>query len=145
MSRYESLTHHLQGRTGDLIRMSFAEIEQVLGRKLPPSAGTHRAWWSNNATNNVMTRAWLAAGFRSEQVDLPGRRLTFRRVEEDAAMAGFQEAQATFQANPQTPHSKFALFGWMKGTITIAPGVDLTEPPCPEWADLADEHDEPSA
>jgi hypothetical protein len=27
----------------------------------------------------------------------------------------------------------------MKDMTTIAPGVDLTEPACPEWADLIDE------
>jgi hypothetical protein len=27
----------------------------------------------------------------------------------------------------------------MKGTFTIPDGVDLTEPACPEWADLIDE------
>jgi hypothetical protein len=27
----------------------------------------------------------------------------------------------------------------MKGTVTIAPGVDLTEPACPEWGDIAEE------
>lgn len=31
------------------------------------------------------------------------------------------------------------LFGCLKGQITIAPGVDLTEPACPEWAELAEE------
>ena len=30
-------------------------------------------------------------------------------------------------------------FGAMKGMTTIAPGVDLTEPACPEWADLIEE------
>jgi hypothetical protein len=30
-------------------------------------------------------------------------------------------------------------FGSMKGTVTIPEGVDLTEPACPEWADLIDE------
>jgi hypothetical protein len=27
----------------------------------------------------------------------------------------------------------------MKGTVIIPEGVDLTEPACPEWADLIDE------
>jgi hypothetical protein len=36
-------------------------------------------------------------------------------------------------------HSRHPLFGWMKGTVTIAPGTDLTEPTCPEWADIAEE------
>jgi hypothetical protein len=31
------------------------------------------------------------------------------------------------------------LFGSMKGTFTIAPGVDLTEPAMPEWADLIEQ------
>lgn len=30
-------------------------------------------------------------------------------------------------------------FGAMKGTLTIPPDVDLTEPACPEWADIAEE------
>jgi hypothetical protein len=31
------------------------------------------------------------------------------------------------------------LIGCMKGTVTIPEGVDLTEPACPEWADLIDQ------
>jgi hypothetical protein len=30
------------------------------------------------------------------------------------------------------------LIGWLKGTVQIAPGVDLTEPADPEWADRLD-------
>jgi hypothetical protein len=39
----------------------------------------------------------------------------------------------------ETAGSRHPLIGWMKGTVTIAEGVDLTEPACPEWADLIDE------
>jgi hypothetical protein len=31
------------------------------------------------------------------------------------------------------------LRGWMKGMVAIAPGTDLTDPACPEWADIAEE------
>jgi hypothetical protein len=31
------------------------------------------------------------------------------------------------------------LFGFMKGTLWVAPGVDLTEPACPEWDELIEE------
>ncbi len=37
------------------------------------------------------------------------------------------------------PRRRHPIFGSMKGTVTIAPGVDLTEPAMPEWADLVDE------
>jgi hypothetical protein len=60
--------------------MSFADVERVTGEKLPPSAAKHRPWWSNNPNNNVLTRVWLDAGFESEQVDMAGRKLIFRRV-----------------------------------------------------------------
>jgi hypothetical protein len=31
------------------------------------------------------------------------------------------------------------LFGFMKGTVSVAPGVNLIEPACPEWAEIAEE------
>jgi hypothetical protein len=40
----------------------------------------------------------------------------------------------------QTAVSKrHPLFGWLKGTVRVAPGVDLTAPADPEWADRLDE------
>ena len=63
MGKYEPLTEFLQKQPGGVVRMSFAQIERVVGFKLPPVAQRHRAWWSNSPTNNVMTRAWLDAGF----------------------------------------------------------------------------------
>lgn len=138
MSSYAPLTRHLAAQQADLVRLSFAEIETILGRKLPRSAATSRAFWSNNASNNVMTRAWLAAGFQSEQVDLPGQMLVFRRANEEATMTGFNEAKVPFESEAKDGTDKLALFGWMKGTITFAPGVDLTEPADPDLADYLD-------
>ena len=60
--------------------MTFEEVEAVLGFKLPPRASTHRAWFSNNPTNNPMTAAWLAAGYKSANVDMTNRKLVFRKV-----------------------------------------------------------------
>ncbi|MEX0853950.1 MAG: hypothetical protein WD036_11810 [Bauldia sp.] len=94
------------------------------------------AWWSNNASNNVMTRAWLAAGFKTEQVDIEGRKLVFRRVAPSGIVdgaSGFAEAPAPELKLPR----RHPAFGWMKGTVTIAPGTDLTAPADPDWADIA--------
>ncbi|MEA2936481.1 MAG: hypothetical protein QOD74_3127, partial [Variibacter sp.] len=60
--------------------MTFAEIERITGSKLPPKAQHQRAWWSNNPSNNVMTKVWLEAGYETERVDMAGRKLVFRRV-----------------------------------------------------------------
>ncbi len=79
-SRYGQLTTHLRTMGRAEIPMTFKEMEEVLGFKLPPRASTHRAWFSNNPTNNPMTAAWLAAGYKSANVDMKNRKLVFRRV-----------------------------------------------------------------
>jgi hypothetical protein len=127
MGKYEPLTDFLQKQPGGEVRMSFAQIERVVGFKLPPVAQRHRAWWSNSPTNNVMTRAWLDAGFRSEQVDMTARKLVFRREKQ----ADAPEAESAEKSG------RHPLIGWMKGTVTIPEGVDLTEPADPEWGERA--------
>ncbi len=82
MSKYAPLTAFLKSRQQRELRCSFTDIEAALGFKLPPVARGHRAWWSNNASNNVMTKAWLNAGFRAEQVDMAGETLVFRRIDD---------------------------------------------------------------
>src|SRR6185503_18523295 len=84
VSKYQPLTEFLRRQSDAVVRMSFDEIERVIGAKLPPSATHHRAWWSNNAQNNVMTKAWRDAGFESEDVDMQRRRVAFRRVRSEA-------------------------------------------------------------
>ena len=131
MSKYEPLRQFLEGQGLQQIRVSFADVERILGFKLPASQN-HRAWWSNNPNNNVMTKAWLAAGYETEQVDLQAKRLVFRRVERDWDVADKARKPASLKAQPDQGKAH-PLVGWMKGLTTVAPGVDLTEPSHPEW------------
>jgi hypothetical protein len=109
--------------------MTFAEIEEVIGSSLPNSAYTHRAWWSNNPSNNVMTKEWLAAGYETEQVDLDGKHLVFRRKTRAETGAVPDTAMPDAPRYPVHP-----LYGAFKGYFTVAEGVDLTEPADPDWA-----------
>src|SRR5262245_21645058 len=111
--------------------MSFDEIERVIGAKLPPSAAHHRAWWSNNPQNNVMTKAWKDAGFESEDVDMDGRQVVFRRVRSETSRG------AGAPSDDVATKGRHPLIGWMKGTVTIAEGIDLTQPADPEWGEAA--------
>lgn len=77
MSKYDPLREFLEKQSRPLIRMSFEQIERIIGEDLPPSARHHRAWWSNNQSNSVMTRAWREAGFKSERVDMKERHWCF--------------------------------------------------------------------
>jgi hypothetical protein len=124
------LGEFLQKQPAEEVPMTFAEIERVIGGKLPPNSPQYPAWWSNNPSNNVMTKEWLRAGFRTERVDVKARKIVFRRVEQNRTQT------------PPPPQirkgERHPLFGALKGMVTVAPGVDLTEPADPDWGKVYD-------
>src|SRR3954447_16809135 len=135
MGKYENLGAFLHKQRAHEVPLTFRAIEKITGAKLPPKAQHQRAWWSNNPSNNVMTKVWLNAGFQSVQVDMAARRLVLRRAVKGSEIgAGFSEAAKPYA----TKDGRHPLCGALKGMVHIPPGVDLTEPADPEWADLAD-------
>jgi hypothetical protein len=132
MGKYDSLGHFLADNEFNEVRMTFEDIEKILGFELPERSQHIRAWWSNNPSNNVMTKAWLAAGYKTERVDIEGRKLVFRRIRPRAAKAS--DKPPTPEGEELKPR-RHPAFGSMKGLTTIAPGTDLTAPVDPEWVD----------
>ncbi len=130
MSKYSALGDYLKRQPRDAVPMTFGEIENIIGAKLPVSAHKYRPWWSNNSDRHVITKVWLDAGFQSEQVDIPARKLVFRRVR------GSKPAGAGAEVTGETPFHP--AYGFMKGLVRIAPGTDLTQPADPEWAHRLD-------
>jgi hypothetical protein len=120
VSKYEALPQFLQLLDATRRRMAFDEVERILGFKLPKSAYQYEAWWSNNETGHSHARAWLAVGWRTEEVDVAGRKVTFAR------------AAGTSEVNPRA-RRKSDPWGCMAGTVTILPGTDLTTPTGEEW------------
>ena len=130
MSKYEPLAKFLQENRTSEIPMTFAEIEKVIGFNLPEKASGIRAWWSNNSSNNVMTKAWLSAGYMTERVDMDSRRLVFRRM--------IDSPRPTSTSSTPPPSGRSIGFldrirRELGGTVTIMPGVDLTEPTGEIW------------
>lgn len=119
--------------------MTFSEIEELVGEL--PASKRYPAWWSNNPSNNPLTQVWLDCGFRTEQVNVEGGKLTFRN---HAKMArefdelarergldpplGLAEDAEEFHVIEAMPLARHPLIGSMKGTFTIDPGWDLTKP-----------------
>jgi hypothetical protein len=119
MSKYESLTKHLARANAPELTMTFAQVEEILGASLPASARTHRPWWANSAHGHVQSKGWLDAGYQSEDVDLEGQKLRFKKVQ-NVSLIGDSETQEQKGRHP--------LIGWAKGTVKVAEGVDLTAP-----------------
>jgi hypothetical protein len=154
MGKYDPLGAYLKSCTADEAPLTFAEIEQIIGHPLPASRKS-AAWWSNNPTNNVMTRVWLAAGYQTERVDLAGERLVFRKAKPrlDAGTwptTSPPETNGVGEPNsaafvPAEPKRAGPPSGWgaLAGTATIAQGADITAPLClregpyPGWGALA--------
>lgn len=127
MSKYEPLTQFLAAQRTQEVPMSFSEIERVLGFPLPKKASGIRAWWSNNPSNNVMTKAWLAAGFITERVDMSARRLVFRK----SAAASVPASAASRQARSIGFLDRIR--AQLGGTVTIPVGADITAPTGEVW------------
>lgn len=128
MGKYTRLGEFLRAQRGKEVPLTFTEIERIIGGKLPPNSPQYPAWWSNNPSNNVMTKVWLAAGFRTEQVDVKARKVVFRRTEEKLADASARKRRS----------GRHPLFGALKGLVRVPPGVDLTEPADPDWGRVYD-------
>lgn len=73
--RYEALTEHLRRVSAQPVTLPFAEIESILGARLPDAARKYPAWWSNSA-RSPQGRSWLSAGFRA-RVSLRDERVEF--------------------------------------------------------------------
>ncbi len=126
MSKYSPLKSHLKSMGLKEIPITFEEIETVIGSRLPPSARKFRPWWNNNPSDSAIAHAWLAAGYKSAQVDLKRKSLTFIRDDSHS------DSDASI-----TPSETHPVFGCMRDTVTIPADTDLSQPAMPEWADMA--------
>ena len=128
MSKYEPLGQFLKKQKRGQIKLSFAEIEKIIGSKLPKSKAS-RAFWSNNPENNVMTKEWIEAGFETQDVDIKHHALVFSKKSVNSKKASEDKWKN--------------IFGCMKGMITFAPGFDPTASPHSEdeWAEIERERD----
>jgi hypothetical protein len=78
-SVYDKLRDHLSQRSDPVVYLSFAEIQQIIGRDLPKSAKRYPAWWANgHYGTNVQARSWLDVG-RTATVHLKEETVDFVR------------------------------------------------------------------
>ena len=85
MTKHGEIAEHLASLDQASVTLTFAEIETILGRPLPPSARNHNAWWSNPLNDShKWARAWVVAGWRTERVNLSDDAIHFRRSEPTA-------------------------------------------------------------
>lgn len=79
-SKYMKLAEFLVKRARALkeITLSFREVEEIIGDKLPESARTRRSWWSN-VRGRMPSEAWMTVGWTVKEVNLEEEKVTFFR------------------------------------------------------------------
>ncbi len=136
MGKYVPLRKFLESQQVERVRMTFDEIERVIGERLPPSK-KYPAWWSNNPSNNVMTKEWLAAGYETEQVDTGGEKLVFRRLQRVPAAGAAEPLHPKNSEIADTAQRRDyrSIFECMKGTLSIDPNYDVAAPLDVDWGE----------
>lgn len=81
-SIYQRLHDRLRTEDGQNLRLTFSEIESILGKPLPKSAYTFTAWWSTQKGAGPQARAWMSAGYRVH-VSMKHRIVEFYRSDVD--------------------------------------------------------------
>jgi len=80
--RYAQLTRYLKFRAAftDVVKLSFAEIDGIIGDNLPISAYRDEKWWSNTS-NSAHAKAWLDAGWKAQEANLKEGYVVFQKGE----------------------------------------------------------------
>lgn len=130
-SRYDQFGPFLEGQRGESIPLTFQQVEGALGFQLPASK-RYPAWWSNNPSNNPMTRVWLDAGFMTEHVNTTIGKLVFRRVRPRGPKLVAIPPSASLRPRGG-PGVIARLQAALAGTVKYAPGFDSTQSTGETW------------
>jgi hypothetical protein len=80
-AQYAGLHTYLKGRYADMVVLTFAEIEDLLGFALPEPARANPDWWSSDAgdSSSPQSRVWTQASRRATP-NLIAQTVAFERV-----------------------------------------------------------------
>ncbi len=79
MSKYTPFREWLKRQPVNEALLTFAQLEEIIGDKLPPSA---RKWFNSwdNTPGSPMEDSWLDAGWRTVMVDMENETVRLKRT-----------------------------------------------------------------
>lgn len=78
--KYIPLANYFSGATNSSIKLTFSEIEQIMGQNLPNAAYLNKSWWKKTKAPAKHFHAWLDAGYYVTDVE-PDRFVVFERID----------------------------------------------------------------
>lgn len=77
--KYRFLSDYLYESNQLRIKLSYAEIEDILKFRLPDSAATHRAFWANTTSHSIAL-SWLSVNYSVVEVNLDNKYIVFEKM-----------------------------------------------------------------
>ncbi len=87
-NKYAPLRAYLKFRSAftDSVKLSFPQIDGIIGDNLPMEAYRSEKWWANS-TYSVHARCWLEAGWETIEVNLKEGYVIFRKTQKIQSVA----------------------------------------------------------
>lgn len=106
MSKYERLKGYLKFRAAftDSVKLSFAQIDGVIGDNLPMSAYRSESWWENSV-EKAHAKAWLEAGWKVSEVNLREGYVVFHLMKDSPVATSFKRRTGGRPEKPFKPAS----------------------------------------
>ncbi len=79
-SKYYPLYLFFKNSDEDVVLLTVADVQSIIGGGLPTTARSQRAWWSNRKTAVAQSAAWIEAGYRVDKLELEKNLITFRKI-----------------------------------------------------------------
>ncbi|MEG0774386.1 hypothetical protein [Clostridium sp.] len=76
--KYEALMKYFQTIEDNKVVLTYDDIENIIGFKLPKSAYEYNAYWRESKTHTV-TRAWIESGWKITELRM-GKHIEFTKV-----------------------------------------------------------------
>lgn len=77
--KYRFLSDYLKESNRLRVKLSYAEIEEILGFELPESAAVHRTFWANTASHSIAL-SWLSVDYSVVEVNLEDKYIIFEQI-----------------------------------------------------------------
>jgi hypothetical protein len=104
VSKYDGLKGHLKFRAAftNIVKLSFARIDGLIGTNLPMEAYRNQSWWSNSPSS-AHSRGWIDAGWEVQEVNLAEGFVVFKKVRELPRVRGRKGKSIAEISKPFTP------------------------------------------
>ena len=77
--KYRFLSDYLYESNQARVKLTYAEIEEILKFRLPDSAATHRAFWANTTSHSIAL-SWLSVNYSVVEVNLENKYIVFEKM-----------------------------------------------------------------